>query len=314
MDISVIIPLYNEEENLPILQARLKETLSKLPNTPQYEIILVNDGSKDRTRAIIQSLANEDEHITFINLSRNFGHQIAISAGIDICTGKAVVIMDGDLQDPPELILDLYNKFNEGFHVVYAQRKQRLGESLFKKKTAEWYYKTIKYITDIDIPLNTGDYRIIGKEVVDALKRMPEKDKFLRGQIAWLGFKQTQVLYDRHPRTSGKSGFSLFKMTKLALDGITSFSDWPLKLATMAGFFTSLISLVLIAYAIYSRFIGEEFVKGWTSLMISITFIGGVQLLCIGIIGEYIIRLINNIRNRPLYIVESTNVLKKKKE
>lgn len=314
MDISVIIPLYNEEPNVLVLYSRLKQALSELVNDGAYEIIFINDGSKDKTRLIMQSLAEKDESVVFINLSRNFGHQVAISAGIDICRGDAVVIMDGDLQDPPELIAELYSKFKEGYNVVYAQRVARQGEDWFKKKTAEWFYKTIKKITEIDIPLNTGDFRIIDKSVVKALRNMPEKDKFLRGQIAWLGFKQANITYDRHPRNSGKSGFSLKKMINFAMDGVTSFSDWPLKLATMAGFITSLISLFLIGYAIYSRFIGEEFVKGWTSLMISVTFIGGVQLLCIGIIGEYIIRLINNIRNRPLYIVESTNVVERNKE
>jgi polyisoprenyl-phosphate glycosyltransferase len=314
MKISVIIPLYNEEANLTVLYSRLKQALSELVNDGAYEIIFINDGSKDKTRLIIQSLADKDESVVFINLSRNFGHQIAISAGIDICRGDAVVIMDGDLQDPPELIAELYSKFKEGYNVVYAQRAARHGEGWFKRKTAEWFYKTIKKITEIDIPLNTGDFRIIDKSVVKALRNMPEKDKFLRGQIAWLGFKQVNITYDRHPRNSGKSGFSLKKMINFAMDGVTSFSDWPLKMATFAGFVTSFISLFLIGYAIYSRFIGEEFVKGWTSLMISITFIGGVQLLCIGIIGEYIIRLINNIRNRPLYVVESTNVVEKNKE
>lgn len=314
MELSVIIPLYNEEENIPVLYSRLKKVLLDLLPENRHEIIFINDGSKDQTRVLIKELAEKDNTIVFVNLTRNFGHQVAISAGVDICRGKAVVIMDGDLQDPPELIPDLYQKYKSGYEVVYAQRKAREGESWFKRKTAEWYYKIIKKITDIDIPLNTGDYRIVDHKIVEALRKMPEKDKFLRGQIAWLGFKQTKVLYDRPPRNSGKTGFSLKKMTDLALNGITSFSDWPLKLATMAGFFTSFFSLILIAYAIYSRFIGDEFVKGWTSLMISITFIGGVQLLCIGIIGEYIIRLINNIRNRPLYIVESTNVVERNKD
>ncbi len=307
-DLSVIIPIYNEQGNIPALYNRLKDSVSQISDN--YELIFVNDGSKDYSLIELVKLAQIDRHVFYVNFSRNFGHQIAVSAGLDYCRGNAVVIIDGDLQDPPELIPDLYAKYKEGYEVVYAKRAQREGESIFKKITAKFFYRLLKKLTSIDIPLDTGDFRLIDKKIVDYLKLMPEQNKFLRGQIAWLGFKQTQVVFNREQRKHGKSGYSFGKMLDFAIDGITSFSDKPLLLVSKLGFTISFISFIIILYAIYSHFILNRTITGWTSLIISSMFIGGVQLISIGIIGEYISRINKNVQNRPLYIVEHTNVKK----
>ena len=305
IDISVIIPIYNEQQVINELYSRLQKTVSGI--TEDYELIFVNDGSKDHSLLELLKLAEQDHRVFYINLSRNFGHQIAITAGLDACKGKAVVIIDGDLQDPPELIGDLFKKHQEGYEVVYAKRNERKGESIFKKVTAKLFYRLLRQITSIDIPMDTGDFRLIDKKVVHYLKQMPEQNKFLRGQIAWLGFKQTEVLFDREKRKYGKTAYSLGKMFQFAMDGITSFSDKPLKLVTKLGFAISFISFVIILYAIYSHFILNRTIAGWTSLIISSMFIGGVQLISIGIIGEYISRINKNVLKRPLYIIEKSN-------
>jgi dolichol-phosphate mannosyltransferase len=305
VDITVVIPVYNEDRAIREMYERLLKTVSQI--SENFEFIFVNDGSKDNSLLEILKLVQHDSRVFYINFSRNFGHQIAVTAGLDASKGKAVVIIDGDLQDPPELILDLYNKYREGFDVVYAQRKQRKGESLFKKITAMFFYRLLRKITDIPIPIDTGDFRIIDRKVVEYLKLMPEQNKFLRGQIAWLGFKQTVVLFDRDKRKYGKTGYPFSKMLQFAWDGITSFSDKPLQMVTKLGFIIFFISFTIIIYALYSHFILHKTVTGWTSLIISSMFIGGVQLICIGIIGEYISRINKNVLRRPLYIIESTN-------
>jgi dolichol-phosphate mannosyltransferase len=257
--------------------------------------------------ALIRNLAAQQPSVRYIDFARNFGHQIAVTAGLDHCKGDAVVIIDADLQDPPELIVDLYKKWKEGFEVVYAKRRSREGESQLKKITAKVFYRMLKKITSINIPVDTGDFRLIDKKIVDVLRNMPEQQKFLRGQISWIGFRQTYVEYDRDARYAGKTGYTFKKMTRLALDGITSFSNLPLKFATFAGFLVSGIAFIMILYALYSRFISKDYVPGWTSLMLAVLFIGGVQLICIGIIGEYISRMSSNLRDRPLYIVNEKN-------
>ena len=307
MELSVIIPIYNEEKIIEELYARLEAACLKI--TKSFELIFVNDGSKDNSFIRLIELCNTHEYAHYINLSRNFGHQIAVTAGLDISKGKRVVIIDGDLQDPPELIPELNNKMDEGFEVVYARRRSRKGESFFKKITAKFFYKTLRSITQVDIPLDTGDFRMIDRKVVEALKRMPEKNKFLRGQISWIGFKQSAVLFDRDERKFGKSGYPLSKMLKFAMDGITGFSDKPLALVTRMGLWVSLISFLVILYALYSHFLLERTITGWTSMIISSMFIGGIQLLSIGIIGEYISRINTNVQNRPLYIIESTDLV-----
>ncbi len=307
--ISVIVPIFNEEKIIPELYMRLYQSISKISD--RYEFIFVNDGSKDNSLLELMKLSTQDSKVFFINFSRNFGHQIAVTAGLDASKGNAVVIIDGDLQDPPEIIPDLFKKYEEGFNVVYARRHERKGESVFKKVTAKLFYRILKRITEIDIPLDTGDFRLIDRKVVDCLKQMPEQNKFLRGQIAWLGFKQTEVLFNRDKRKYGKTGYTLGRMLKFAIDGITSFSDKPLQMVTKLGFTISFVSFLIILYAIYSHFILHRTITGWTSLIISSMFIGGVQLISIGVIGEYISRINKNVLNRPLYIIENTNCNKK---
>lgn len=306
MDISVIIPVYNEETNIFRLHSQLRQTLAKL--TENYEVIFVNDGSTDKSLSLIRELARQEPTVKFIDFSRNFGHQVAVSAGIDKARGAAIIIMDSDLQDPPELITDLYARWQEGYEVVYARRRQRLGESTTKKLTARFFYRLMARITNISIPLDAGDFRIFSRKVADVLKQMPEKHKFIRGQISWIGFNQTYLEYDRAERAGGETSYTYRKMIRLALDAITSFSNLPLKLATISGFVVSGIAFVLMLYTLYSRFIIKDYVPGWSSLMLSVLFMGGVQLIAIGIIGEYISRLSDNVRNRPLYIINDTNI------
>lgn len=305
-DISVIIPIYNEESNLDELYNRLEKSVLKVSSN--YEILFVNDGSIDNSLEKIKEFAGKNKNVRYLSFSRNFGHQIAISAGIDKCSGDTVIIIDGDLQDPPELILDLYKKHKEGYNVVYAKRKTRKGENLFKKITAKFFYRILSKITSVNIPLDTGDFRLIDDKILKSLKLMPEKHKFIRGQISWLGFKQTFIEYDRDSRKHGETKFTYRKMMNFAIDGITSFSAFPLKIVTFLGFIISLFSLIVILYAIYSKFILDRVITGWTSLIISTMFIGGVQLLSIGIIGEYISRINSEVKNRPLYIVEEDNI------
>lgn len=305
IDLSVIIPIYNEEMNLVPMNNRVVSALS--PLQLQYEIIYVNDGSKDRSLPIILGLSEENSSVKYIDFSRNFGHQIAISAGLEHAKGERIVIMDGDGQDPPELIPDLINKAKEGYEVVYAKRKKRKGESFLKKLTAKLFYRFLANITQIEIPLDTGDFRLIHQKVQKVLLKMPEQHKYLRGQIAWIGFNSTFVEYDREERMGGNTKFTYSKMMRFATDGISGFSNWPLKVATMLGFAVSGIAFILILYSLYQKFFGYTEV-GWTSLHISVLFLGGVQLLGIGILGEYLGRVSENVKNRPTYIVKDSNI------
>jgi glycosyltransferase involved in cell wall biosynthesis len=273
-----------------------------------YELLFINDGSNDNSLAIIKELAQNNPSVKYIDFSRNFGHQVAVTSGLDICRGNYTVIIDADLQDPPELIIDLYNKMKEGYNVVYARRKMRKGESFLKKFTAKMFYRLMDRITTIPIPPDTGDFRIIDRKIINVLKKMPEQQKYLRGQIAWAGFKQIAIEYDRDERYAGDTGYTYSKMLRFALDGITSFSNFPLKFATVTGFIVSGISFLLILYSLYVKLIQNNTVPGWTSLMLVVLFLGGIQLLSIGIIGEYIGRISSNIRNRPLYIINDTNI------
>lgn len=306
MEISVIVPSFNEEKNVPLIYERLTSTLSQISD--DYEIIFVNDCSKDNTLEVIKQLSKKDSHVKYISFSRNFGHQIAVSAGLDLCKGEAVVIIDADLQDPPELIFEMYKKYKEGYKVVYAKRKSREGETWFKKITAKLFYRFLAAMTSIEIPVDVGDFRLIDKVIVNHLRNMPEKSKYIRGQISWIGYKQTFVEYHRDARLYGKTNYPLKKMLRLAFDGITAFSDKPLKMASAIGIISAILSLLAIVYALISHFIFDSAVSGWTSLIISVLFIGGVQLITIGIIGEYIARINNDVRNRPLYIIEEENI------
>lgn len=305
MDISVIIPIYNEEGNIPLLHERLTKVMQGIG--VEYELVFVNDGSVDKSMELIMQLNEKDSNIKYIDLSRNFGHQIAVSAAIDKVQGEAVVIIDADLQDPPELIKEMYAKMKEGFEVVYAKRKKRAGESFFKLLTAKVFYRLMSKITNFEIPVDTGDFRIMHRKIVEILRIMPEKSKYLRGQIAWMGFNQTYVEYDRGARHKGETGYPFKKMLSFAIDGITSFSNFPLKLITYFGFIASFIAFIVIIYALYSWYFLDSTNSGWTSTMVSILFIGGVQMIAIGVIGEYLSRMNNNVKNRPLYIIKDSN-------
>ena len=305
-DLSIVVPVYNEEKSIRLMYDRLLASITVISNN--FEIIFVNDGSIDNSFLELVKLSKEDERVKYINFSRNFGHQIAVTAGLDYSKGTAVVIIDGDLQDPPEVIPEMYAKHKEGFEVVYGQRLKRKGDNFFKKITAKYFYRILKKITSINIPLDTGDFRLIDQKIVKDLKNMPEQNKFLRGQIAWLGYRQTSVFFERDERKFGETGYPFSKMLKFALDGITGFSDVPLQFVTKTGIFISFISFLVILYAIFSHFILERTITGWTSLIISSMFIGGVQLISVGIIGEYISRINKNVQNRPLYIVSETNI------
>ena len=306
MEISAIIPSYNEQDNVGLMYERMTKTLSKI--SPDYEIIYINDCSKDQTLLRIKELAAKDTHVKYLSFSRNFGHQIAVSAGLDYCSGKAVVIIDGDLQDPPELIEQMYEKYMEGYKVVYARRTSREGETWFKKATAKIFYRLLASMTSIDIPVDVGDFRLIDQVIVKHLRNMPEKSKYIRGQISWIGYKQTFVNYHRDARIYGKTNYPLRKMLRFALDGITAFSDKPLKIASGLGIVAAIVSLLALVYALVAHFCFNSTITGWTSLILSVLFIGGVQLITIGIIGEYIARINNDVRNRPLYILEENNM------
>lgn len=305
VQLSVVIPIYNEQDNLNLLHGRLTEVAQKM--AVPYELIFVNDGSVDASPILLKQLADHDPHVKYVLLSRNFGHQIAVSAGLDRARGTRIAIIDADLQDPPELIMELWAKMDEGYEVVYAKRRKRKGESFMKLLTAKVFYRLLARITSVSIPVDTGDFRLMDAKVVHYLKKMPEQQKFLRGQISWIGFRQTYVEYDRAERVAGVTGYTYSKMLKFALDGITSFSDFPLKLATFMGFTISGVAFLVLLYALYGKLVARDTVSGWASLIVSILFLGGVQLLTIGIIGEYIGRLSQNVKNRPLYIVAEEN-------
>ena len=306
MDISVVVPIYNEEGNIPQMYERLTKVLSEICSS--YEIIFVNDFSKDNSLQLIKELSSKDKSIKYISFSRNFGHQVAVSAGLDYSKGQAVAIIDGDLQDPPELIKEMYAKYKGGYKVVYAKRSARKGVNIFKKSAYKLFYRILDKLTDIKIPLDTGDFRLIDRVIVKHLQQMPERNKFIRGQIAWIGYKQTFVEYVRDARFSGETGYSFSKLMKLAIDGITGFSSRPLKFASHMGIIVSLFSFCIIVYALISQyFLNTPPLRGWTSMIISFSFIGGVQLITIGIIGEYISRINNDVRKRPLYIVEESS-------
>ncbi len=304
--LSIVVPLYNEEDNVAPLVERIVAIAERLPEQPSYEIVLVNDGSTDRTLARIRAEIAARPNIVLVNLSRNFGHQLAASAGVDIASGEAVVLMDGDLQDPPELIVDFMAKWREGYDVVYAVRRTRKGESAFKLFTARLFYRTIKRLTKVSIPVDTGDFRLMSRRVVEALKRSPERHRFLRGLVSWVGFNQVGVEYDRDERRSGTTKYPLPKMIRFAVDGITSFSDVPLRFASYIGFFASAIAFVYALLVIGFKLFGANapgYTKGWASLIVAIIFFGGVQLISLGILGEYIGRIYDEVKGRPLYLI-----------
>ena len=304
MLLSVIIPVFNEEEIVAETYRVLEEELKGV----EHELIFVNDGSKDKTREIVEGLLPNNPNNKIINFSRNFGHQAAFSAGLDHASGDAVVIIDGDLQDPPSLIHEMLEKWREGYQVVYAQRNKRKGETIFKRFTAFCFYRLIGKLTSIDIPPDTGDFRLMDRCVVDQLKNLPERSRFLRGLVCWVGFKKIGVKYDRAERTAGTSKYPLKKMMRLAFDGITGFSSAPLKISFYLGFIATIVGFGVFVWSILEKFLSPATtVPGWASLMTAIVFFAGVQLISIGILGEYIGRIYDEVKQRPLYIEDKKN-------
>ena len=302
--ISVIIPVFNEEGSISELLNRLQTVLKQLKFSS--EIILVDDGSTDGTLPILQEFANRINEIKLIIFSRNFGNQAAVSAGLNYSTGDCAIIIDADLQDPPELLPELIAKWQEGFEVVFAQRIARKGESLFKRMTASIFYRLLQKLTHVDIPPDTGDFRLIDRKVITALNEMPEKNRFMRGMISWTGFRQTGITYVREERFAGETKFPFFKMLKFALTGITSFSFVPLQLASYFGFIVSAGAFISGLYVLYLKFFTDKTIQGWTSLMIALLFLGGIQLITLGIIGEYIGRMSEEVKQRPEYLIRET--------
>lgn len=302
--ISVVIPMYNEEEVVETSYLKIWKVLEKLKQY-DYEIIYTNDGSKDKTLALLQKIAQENEKVKVLSFSRNFGHQAAVSAGIQYVTGDAIVIMDADLQDPPELLPEMIALWEEGNEVIYGQRKSRKGESAFKLLTAKMFYTTLNALSDVEIPKDTGDFRLVDRKVIDVINAMPEHNKFLRGLFSWVGFKQKAYSYERQERCAGKTKYPFKKMWKLASDGIISFSTKPLKIVGGLGILTIILSIGILVYSLISyAFHLNDLTPGWTSIMVAITLFSGVQLLSIWIISEYIARIYDETRNRPEYIIE----------
>jgi polyisoprenyl-phosphate glycosyltransferase len=303
---SIIAPIFNEFDNLPELYRRVKSVMDTTGEP--WELILVDDGSTDNSTSRIRELAAGDPTVRPIIFARNFGHQIAVTAGLDYSRGQAVVIIDADLQDPPEVILELAKKWQEGYEVVYAVRAERQGESWFKLFTAALFYRLIFRITDVKIPLDTGDFRLIDRKVVEVMNSMREKHRFLRGMGAWVGFKQIGVEYKREARFSGETKYPFNKMLKLALNAITGFSYFPLQVATYFGFVSAGIAILAIPLVVMERLTGSQAFYGQATTLIAVLFFGGVQLISLGILGEYIGRIYDEVKGRPLYIVREAPI------
>lgn len=300
--LSVVVPVYNEAEGIAYFHERASAALKALDGL-DYELVYVDDGCKDGSFEIMRAFAAEDPRARIVKLSRNFGHQIAITAGLDYARGDAVVFIDADLQDPPETIGRLVEKWREGYDVVYAQRAKRPGETAFKLFTASFFYRLLRSVANIDIPPDVGDFRLISRRVADVLRGMKEKDRFIRGLVSWVGYKQTAVLYNREERHAGETKYPLRKMIKFALDGITSFSTAPLRIATWMGNAASTVAFIYLLVIIAQSFMGVT-VPGFASIMVAVLFLGGVQLICLGILGEYLGRVFSEVKPRPIYIVE----------
>lgn len=300
--LSVIIPCFNEEEVITETLKQLFVFCSKLDNM-DVELIFVDDGSRDKTREILKSYAESESRIRIIGFARNFGHQIAVTAGIDAAHGDAVVLIDADLQDPPEVIHQMIAKWREGFDVVYGTRVDRPGESAFKLASARAFYRILNKLSEVDIPLDTGDFRLMSRPVVDVLRAMPERHRFIRGMVSWVGFKQISLPYKRAERFAGESKYPLKKMLRFATDGILSFSSKPLQLSIGLGFFSASLAMLGIIYAVVIRLLTTEWVPGWAGTMVTMLFLGGVQLVSIGILGEYVGRIYGEIKGRPMHVV-----------
>ena len=305
--ITVVVPFLNEEENLPVLWERLKKTM--IDQAEEMNLLLVDDGSTDGSAVWAKETAADDCRLRLLQLSRNFGHQAAITAGLDYASGDAVVIMDADLQDPPEVLPNLLARWREGFEVVYAVRRKREGEGFFKKLFAAGFYRIFRSICSVSVPVDAGDFRLLDRSVVDALKTMRETHRYMRGMISWVGFKQCAVEYDRAARHAGKTKYPVLKSLKLAWDGITSFSGKPLQWMTNIGVLVAGISALFAFYIIWGKIVGHAgWISGWASLSVLILFLGGVQLSAIGLLGQYISRIFDESKKRPLYIVRNNGL------
>jgi dolichol-phosphate mannosyltransferase len=303
MMLSIVVPCFNEEACLERLHERLSSA-ARATFGEYYEILLVNDGSSDRTWPMMRELAAADPHVVAVNLSRNHGHQLALTAGLDVCRGDVVLIIDADLQDPPELLGDMLETMRrEDADVVYGVRKSRKGETAFKRATAHGFYRLLANATDVDIPLDAGDFRLMSRRALDVFLAMPEQARFIRGMVAWIGFKQVPILYDRDERFAGETKYPFRKMFRFALDALTGFSSAPLKLASHAGLALSIGSVLIILYILFAWLAGES-IQGWTSLMLVVVVLGAVQMFVLALMGEYIGRLYNEAKRRPLYIIQ----------
>jgi dolichol-phosphate mannosyltransferase len=302
--LSLVLPIYNEEDVIPELHRRLQDFLARLGL--DAEVLFVNDGSRDRSMELLRDIAASEKRYRILSFARNFGHQTAITAGVDYARGKAVVVMDADLQDPPEVVVEMVAKWREGFDVVYGRRRKREGETWFKLLTARWFYRVFAAMIPNEVPLDTGDFRLMSRRVIVALRELRETHRFVRGMVAWIGFKQTEVLYDRPGRFAGETKYPLRKMVRFAIDGITSFSIVPLRFSTYLGMVMSTASLGVIAWALLAKYAFRQTVPGWTAIMIVVAIFASVQLLMIGILGEYVGRIYEEVKRRPLYIVGDT--------
>ncbi len=307
LNLSIIIPCYNEEAVINKTYRRVKEVLNN-NKLDTHEIIFINDGSKDKTRELLSAIANQDKTVKIIHFSRNFGHQAGVSAGVNICTGDIAIIIDADMQDPPELFPEMLKIHREqGANVVYGVRRSRRGESLFKIITAKIFYRIINLLSDTELPSDTGDFRLIDRKVIDEFKKLDEKNKYIRGIIAWIGFKQVSFLYDREPRMDGETKYPLRKMFSFATNGLLYFTTKPLSIAIAFGFINTIIGLLLAAYVLIAKlFDTTHTVQGWASTLIIIIFFGGIQLLSVGLLGKYIGSIFEEVKKRPEYIIEST--------
>jgi len=299
---SVVIPAYNEQEVITETYKRLTAVMTGM--SEPYELIFVNDGSNDKTAQLIAEICSNDPSVRLINFSRNFGHMAAISAGMEHSRGQAIFIIDADLQDPPEVFPEMAEKWKEGYHVAYGKRIKRKGETAFKRLSAKIFYRFIRQMTTIDMPPDTGEFRLIDRKVCDAINRLPEKSRYIRGLVSWVGFKQTEVQYVREERFAGETKYPLRKMITFAIDAITSFSHKPLKLATMVGMLISLLSFLYMLYVFYQVIFTDQTITGWASTVAIILFTQGIVLMLLGLMGEYIGRIYSELQNRPLYIIQ----------
>jgi dolichol-phosphate mannosyltransferase len=302
---SLIIPIYNEEENINEMYRRLHHVMEQLDG--DVELILIDDGSRDRSLKMMRELHHRDNRVHYLSLARNFGHQIAVTAGLNFVQGKCIIVMDADLQDPPELILTMLEKWHQGYQVVYAQRISRQQESRLKRLTAYLFYRILRRLAKVDIPVDTGDFCLMDRQVVDILNSITERNRYIRGLRAWVGFRQTSVLFERNPRFAGDVKYTFGKSVSLAIDGIISFSTVPLRLATYLGIISAAIAMIMIILVLYWRiFAPVSHLIGYTLITISMFFLGSVQLICIGILGEYIGRIYEEVKGRPLYTLKET--------